>query len=121
MLAASFPIRTSCAEILPTARSWNAWHVQATSPANIRTSITLESAADELDLVVGKMLDADELLARLVDRAEELVELCLLCDRVLVFHDQDLAATVERDSLDERTLIAAMFGQSERFTPRVSR
>ena len=32
--------------------------------------LALERGADELDLLVGQMLDADELLARLVDRAQ---------------------------------------------------
>lgn len=40
----------------------------------------------------------------------ELVELCLLCDRVVVFHNHAVAATIERDALDERALIDAMFG-----------
>ena len=39
----------------------------------------------------------------------ELIELCLLCDRVAVFHDHAISAVIERDSLDERTLIDAMF------------
>jgi ABC-type sugar transport system ATPase subunit len=43
----------------------------------------------------------------------ELAELCLLCDRVAVFHDHALSAVVERRSLDAPTLIAAMFGQKE--------
>ena len=33
----------------------------------------------------------------------ELVELCLLCDRVVVFHDHAVSAIVERDALEERT------------------
>jgi ABC-type sugar transport system ATPase subunit len=41
----------------------------------------------------------------------ELAELCLLCDRVAVFHEHALFATVERDALDAQTLIAAMFGE----------
>ncbi|HTW26548.1 MAG TPA: sugar ABC transporter ATP-binding protein [Acetobacteraceae bacterium] len=41
----------------------------------------------------------------------ELVELCVLCDRVMVFHDHALAATLDRTELAERSLIAAMFGQ----------
>lgn len=39
----------------------------------------------------------------------ELVELCLLCDRVVVFHDHSVSAIIERDALEERTLIDAMF------------
>ena len=41
----------------------------------------------------------------------ELAELCLLCDRVLIFHDQGIAAAIDRGKLDEATLIGAMFGQ----------
>ena len=44
----------------------------------------------------------------------ELVELCLLCNRVVVFHDQSVAAVIDRSKLDERTLIAAMFGKMKR-------
>jgi ABC-type sugar transport system ATPase subunit len=44
----------------------------------------------------------------------ELAELCLLCDRVAVFHEDAVFATVERDALDAPTLIAAMFGQAGR-------
>jgi ABC-type sugar transport system ATPase subunit len=44
----------------------------------------------------------------------ELAELCLLCDRVAVFHEHALFATVEGDALDAQTLIAAMFGQAGR-------
>ena len=39
----------------------------------------------------------------------ELIELCQLCDRVAVFHDHAICAVIERGSLDERTLIDAMF------------
>jgi ABC-type sugar transport system ATPase subunit len=39
----------------------------------------------------------------------ELVEFCQLCDRVAVFHDHAISAVLERDALDERTLIDAMF------------
>jgi ABC-type sugar transport system ATPase subunit len=39
----------------------------------------------------------------------ELIELCLLCDRVAVFHDHAISAVIEQDSLDERSLIDAMF------------
>ncbi|HXE15887.1 MAG TPA: sugar ABC transporter ATP-binding protein [Stellaceae bacterium] len=42
----------------------------------------------------------------------ELAELCLLCDRVAVFHNRALFAVIERKSLDVQALIAAMFGQS---------
>jgi ABC-type sugar transport system ATPase subunit len=44
----------------------------------------------------------------------ELAELCLLCDRVAVFHEDAMFATVERDALNAQTLIAAMFGQAGR-------
>lgn len=44
----------------------------------------------------------------------ELVELCLLCDRVMVFHNQGVVAMIERGELDERSLIVAMFGQPGR-------
>ena len=43
----------------------------------------------------------------------ELVELCLLCDRVVVFHDYAVSSVVERDALDERTLIDAMFAHKK--------
>ena len=43
----------------------------------------------------------------------ELVELCLLCNRVIVFHNYAVAAMIERDALDERALIEAMFGQAQ--------
>jgi ABC-type sugar transport system ATPase subunit len=43
----------------------------------------------------------------------ELAELCLLCDRVAVFHDRALFAVVARDGLDVQALIAAMFGQTD--------
>lgn len=42
----------------------------------------------------------------------ELAELCLLCDRVAVFHNRSLFAVIERQALDEQALIAAMFGQT---------
>ncbi len=42
----------------------------------------------------------------------ELAELCLLCDRVAVFHDHGLFAVIEREALNVQSLIAAMFGQS---------
>ncbi len=41
----------------------------------------------------------------------ELVELCLLCNRVIVFHDHKVSAVVDQNALDERALIAAMFGE----------
>lgn len=41
----------------------------------------------------------------------ELVELCLLCHRVVVFHDHKVSAIVERGNLSERALIDAMFSQ----------
>jgi ABC-type sugar transport system ATPase subunit len=43
----------------------------------------------------------------------ELAELCLLCDRVAVFHDQAVSAVVERHRLAAPALIAAMFGRPE--------
>lgn len=42
----------------------------------------------------------------------ELAELCLLCDRVAVFHNRSLFAVIERQALNEQALIAAMFGQT---------
>jgi ABC-type sugar transport system ATPase subunit len=39
----------------------------------------------------------------------ELVELCLLCDRVAVFRDHAISAVIEQEALDERVLIDAMF------------
>jgi ABC-type sugar transport system ATPase subunit len=42
----------------------------------------------------------------------ELSELCLLCDRVAVFHNHALFAVIGRESLDVQALIAAMFGQA---------
>ncbi|MGE3830771.1 MAG: ATP-binding cassette domain-containing protein, partial [Parvibaculaceae bacterium] len=39
----------------------------------------------------------------------ELVELCLLCHRVVVFHDHGISAVIERKALGERALIDAMF------------
>jgi ABC-type sugar transport system ATPase subunit len=42
----------------------------------------------------------------------ELAELCLLCDRVLVFHDHRLAAEIDHKALNEHALIEAMFGQN---------
>lgn len=41
----------------------------------------------------------------------ELVELCLLCHRVVVFHDHAVSAVIDRSDLSERTLIDAMFAQ----------
>lgn len=41
----------------------------------------------------------------------ELVELCLLCHRVVVFHDHAVSGIVERRDLSERALIDAMFAQ----------
>jgi ABC-type sugar transport system ATPase subunit len=43
----------------------------------------------------------------------ELAELCLLCDRVAVYHDQAVSAVVERHRLAAPALIAAMFGRPE--------
>lgn len=40
-------------------------------------SLPFERIADRADLLVGQMLDADAFRTRLVDRAEQLVELCL--------------------------------------------
>ncbi|HEY5208492.1 MAG TPA: sugar ABC transporter ATP-binding protein [Stellaceae bacterium] len=42
----------------------------------------------------------------------ELAELCLLCDRVAVFHNRALFAVIERETLDVQALIAAMFGHA---------
>ncbi|MDQ0393614.1 sugar ABC transporter ATP-binding protein [Labrys monachus] len=39
----------------------------------------------------------------------ELVELCLLCHRVVVFHDHAVSAVIGREALNERALIDAMF------------
>jgi ABC-type sugar transport system ATPase subunit len=44
----------------------------------------------------------------------ELIELCLLCDRVVVFRDYALTVTIDQSELSERALIDAMFGQSQR-------
>jgi ABC-type sugar transport system ATPase subunit len=41
----------------------------------------------------------------------ELAELCLLCDRVAVFHNRELSAVIDRSGLNVQVLIAAMFGQ----------
>jgi ABC-type sugar transport system ATPase subunit len=42
----------------------------------------------------------------------ELAELCLICDRVAVFHNRALFAVIEHEALDVHALIAAMFGQA---------
>ena len=42
----------------------------------------------------------------------ELAELCLLCDRVAVFHNHAVFAVIGREHLDVQALIAAMFGQA---------
>ena len=39
----------------------------------------------------------------------ELIELCLLCDRVAVFHDHAISAVIEQDRADAAVLIDAMF------------
>jgi ABC-type sugar transport system ATPase subunit len=44
----------------------------------------------------------------------ELVELCLLFDRVVVFHDHSVSAVIERDALEEWALIDAMFAHKKR-------
>jgi ABC-type sugar transport system ATPase subunit len=43
----------------------------------------------------------------------ELVELCHLCDRVVVFHDHAVSDVIDRGSLSERTLIDAMFAHRQ--------
>jgi ABC-type sugar transport system ATPase subunit len=69
---------------------------------------------------LGSKRDLYEVLTKLAAEgmailllSTELVELCLLCNRVVVFHDQKVSAIVEGDALDERALIAAMFGRAE--------
>ena len=65
---------------------------------------------------LGAKRDLYEVLANLADSgvailllSTELVELCLLSNRVVVFHDQAVSAVVEREALSERALIDAMF------------
>jgi ABC-type sugar transport system ATPase subunit len=41
----------------------------------------------------------------------ELIELCLLCHRVVVFHDHAVSAVIGHADLSERSLIDAMFAQ----------
>src|SRR3954453_23654576 len=45
--------------------------------AGLLLGVALERGAQQLDLGVGQMLDADERFTRLVDRAQQLVELGL--------------------------------------------
>ena len=66
----------------------------------------------------GAKRDLYSLLRELVNEdmsilmlSTELAELCLLCDRVLVFHDHGLAAEIDHKILDEHVLIETMFGQ----------
>lgn len=42
----------------------------------------------------------------------ELIELCLLCDRVAVFHNGSVFRILERKALSEHSLIDAMFGRA---------
>jgi ABC-type sugar transport system ATPase subunit len=67
---------------------------------------------------LGAKRDLYDVLTRLADNgmailllSTELVELCLLCNRVVVFHDHRVSAVVDRHALDEQILIAAMFGR----------
>lgn len=41
----------------------------------------------------------------------ELIELCLLCHRVVVFHDHALSGVIDHEDLSERAIINAMFSQ----------
>ena len=68
---------------------------------------------------LGAKRDLYEVLAQLAASgvsilllSTELVELCLLCHRVVVFHDHKVSAIVEREMLSERALIDAMFAQN---------
>jgi ABC-type sugar transport system ATPase subunit len=67
---------------------------------------------------LGAKRDLYEVLAQLAASgvsilllSTELVELCLLCHRVVVFHDHAVSAIVGREDLSERALIDAMFAQ----------
>ena len=60
--------------------------------------------------LLGQLANEDMAILML---STELSELCLLCDRVLVFHDHGLVAEIDHQSLDEHRLIAAMFGQRQ--------
>jgi ABC-type sugar transport system ATPase subunit len=67
---------------------------------------------------LGAKRDLYEALTAASDRgiavlllSTELTELCMLCDRVAVFHDQSVIRTMNRDELSEQGLIDAMFGQ----------
>ena len=42
----------------------------------------------------------------------ELMELCRLCHRVVVFHDHAVSAVMESEGINERVLIDAMFGRT---------
>ena len=65
-------------------------------------------AKRDLYALLGELAGEDMSILML---STELAELCLLCDRVLVFHDHGLAAEIDHDVLDEHRLIEAMFGQ----------
>src|SRR3712207_7290728 len=47
------------------------------SPGRVVGDLGLQAAPDDLDLLLGQMLDADELVARVIHRADQLVELGL--------------------------------------------
>ena len=70
---------------------------------------------------LGAKRDLYEVLTTAADQgitvllnSTELVELCLLCDRVAVFHDQAMVQVLTRDRLSEHALIEAMFGRSSK-------
>jgi len=70
---------------------------------------------------LGAKRDLYEVLTRLAAEgiailllSTELIELCLLCDRVVVFREHALVATIDGGALDERTIIESMFGQGMR-------
>ncbi|MDR3496682.1 MAG: sugar ABC transporter ATP-binding protein [Ancalomicrobiaceae bacterium] len=67
---------------------------------------------------LGAKRDCYEVLADLAGKgmailllSTELAELCQLCDRVVVFHNQGVEAVIGRAELSEQALIAAMFGK----------
>jgi ABC-type sugar transport system ATPase subunit len=41
----------------------------------------------------------------------ELIELCLLCHRAVIFHDHAVSGVIAREDLSERSIIDAMFAQ----------
>jgi ABC-type sugar transport system ATPase subunit len=72
---------------------------------------------------LGAKRDLYEVLANLAASgvtilllSTELIELCLLCRRVIVFHDHAVSAVVGREELSERALIDAMFAHRKRRT-----